>query len=423
MKIGFLGAGILGLPMAITFASRGHCVRVCDIDPRRMNFQWYPPHERGANGESLEAMAAQTDFAFGSHDDVISKSEIIFITVPTPSARNFDGTKPYPTSGVDYELSMLESALTRVVEGLEHVPVSNRIFAIVSTVVPGTIRRIVGKLPLWVSNKIAHTPAFSAVGNVVKDWLHPEFNLIGAADVEVGERLKSLFETINAAPTTVTTIENAELIKTSYNGYIGIKIGFANAVMELAHKTPGCDVDVVVDCLSLATKRLISTSYLRGGLGDGGGCHPKDNSALGALAGRLDLSYDPFGNNMTSRDQQTDWLASLIEAEVHRTDLPVWLLGTAFKANVSVEFGSPALLLLDAIERRGLTVFVHDPLVPGRDRLLPTTPAIFIMAVAHDGFAGFLAAPGSVVVDPHRRIAKMPGVRLVSIGRSELASE
>ena len=422
MKIGFLGVGILGLPMAITFASRGHCVRGYDADARRMNFDWYPAHERGVNGESLEVMAAGTDFAFASHEAVIAESEIIFITVPTPSIGTFEGTEPYPAGGVDYELAILRSELNAVADTVQHAPVANRIFAIVSTVVPGTLRTMIADLQAIEGMSFAHTPAFSAIGNVVKDWLNPEFNLIGASDSAVGERMRLLFQTVNFAPTFVTSIENAELIKTSYNGLIGIKIGFANAVMELAHKTPGCDVDQVIDCLSLATKRLISTSYLRGGLGDGGGCHPKDNAALGALAGRLDLSYDPFGNNMMSRDQQTEWLASLIEAEADHTKLTVWLMGTAFKANITVEFGSPAILLMRALERRGITVQIHDPWVPGRDHPLPTTPAIFVMAVAHDAFMDFIAPPGSVVIDPHRRTAQMPGVKLIPVGRNSTLS-
>lgn len=419
MKIGFLGVGILGLPMAITFASRGHQVRGYDADPQRMNLQWYPAHERGLNGESLAAMAASTDFAFAAQDLVIGHSEIIFVTVQTPSVGTYDGSSPFPDRGVDYELGLLRSVLASVVEAAERASTTERIVAIVSTILPGTLTALIAELPQDTGLKFAHTPAFSAIGTVVKDWLDPEFNLVGVFDYEIGERLRLLFQTINSAPTFVTTVENAELIKTSYNGFIGIKISFANAVMELAHKTPGCDVDQVVDCLNLATRRLISPRYLRGGLGDGGGCHPKDNSALAARAKQLELSYDPFGNNMVARDQQTEWLASLIEGECHRSSLPLWLLGTAFKANVAVEFGSPAVLLLGALERRGLQVQIHDPLVPGRDNPLPSAAAIFVLAVAHDAFAEFVAAPGSIVIDPCRRAGEMPGVRVVAIGRGE----
>lgn len=419
MQIGFLGMGILGLPMAITFASRGHKVRGYDINPERMDLQWYPTHERGLNGETLAAMVAPTDFAFAMPDEVIAESEIIFVTAQTPNVGTYDGSGPFADGGADYDLIMLRAALASAVESARRAPPAERVLAIVSTLVPGTLRALVAELPQVAGLKYAHTPAFSAVGNVVKDWLDPEFNLIGAFDTEVGERLRALFQTMNQSPMFVTTVENAELIKTSYNGFIGIKVGFANAVMELAHKTPGCDVDQVIDCLSLATRRLISSSYLRGGLGDGGGCHPKDNAALAALAKRLDLSYDPFGNNMVCRDQQTEWLASLIEAECRGNDLPLWLLGTAFKVNVAVEYGSPAILLSRALERRGLQVQLHDPLVPGRNHPLPRTAAIFVIAVAHDEFANFVAAPGSIVIDPCRRATAMPGVRIVAIGRGE----
>ena len=60
------------------------------------------------------------------------------------------------------------------------------------------------------------------------------------------------------------------------------------------------------------TKRLLSPAYLRGGMGDGGGCHPRDNIALSWLAREVDLSYDLFEALMVCRERQTEWLAELI---------------------------------------------------------------------------------------------------------------
>jgi UDPglucose 6-dehydrogenase len=59
-----------------------------------------------------------------------------------------------------------------------------------------------------------------------------------------------------------------------------MKIVFANTLMEICDSLPGCNVDQVTDALKLADKRLISPAYLSGGMGDGGGCHPRDNIAM-----------------------------------------------------------------------------------------------------------------------------------------------
>ena len=104
-----------------------------------------------------------------------------------------------------------------------------------------------------------------------------------------------------------TSIENAELIKVCYNTFISTKIALANTIMEICHATPGTNCDVVVDALGLASQRLISTAYLRGGMGDGGGCHPRDNIALSWYSQSKNLSYDWFGYIMETREAQVDF--------------------------------------------------------------------------------------------------------------------
>jgi len=417
MKIGFVGLGMLGLPMALVAASGGHQVRGYDSHPDRMNPGWYPDLERGRDGETLAALAARADFAFAPLDEVVAASEIIFLTVQTPSIGSYDGTGPFPAGGAEYNLRPVRQALAAIADAARRAPAMRRVLAVMSTVLPGTLRRLAHELPLPAELSLAHVPAFAAVGTYVRDILNPEFVLVGAFDAHAGERLETFFRTLTDAPVFVTGPENAELIKTSYNGYIGLKIGFANALMEVAHKTPGCDVDAVVDCLALATQRLISPRYLRGGLGDGGGCHPKENAALAALAQRLELSFDPFGSNMICRDRQSEWLAGLIEGECRANCLPLWLLGTAFKPNVSIETGSPALLLLAALHRRGLQPHIHDPLVPGRFNPPPAEPAIFVLGMPHELFNDFKAPPGSIIIDPWRRAVPTAGVRVVAVGR------
>ncbi len=419
MRVGFVGLGLLGLPMAVAIASRGHAVRGFDAQPQRMDVAWYPAPEYGPGQEPLATLAARVDFGFASLQAVVEHAEIIFVTVQTPNLGGYNGSGPYAEGGAQYDLRPLRLALEAVAGAAAHASAIPRVLAIVSTVLPGTVRELARSLPQDLGLSLAHTPAFSAVGTIMADLLDPEFVLIGALDATAGQRLQALYHSLTAAPMFVTTPENAELIKTSYNGYIGLKIGFANALMELSHKTPGCDVDEVVRCLSLATRRLHSPRYLAGGLGGGGGCHPKENAALAALAARVGLSFDPFGANLVNRDRQTSWLAGLVASEYRANPLPVWLLGTAFKANVAVEDGSPALLLHAALLRRGLSVQLHDPLVPGRDNPPPPIAAIFVLAVPHAAFEDFVAAPGSVVVDPWRRVQAAPGVRVLAVGRGE----
>jgi UDPglucose 6-dehydrogenase len=152
----------------------------------------------------------------------------------------------------------------------------------------------------------------------------------------------------------VTTIKTAELTKVAYNTFIGLKIAFGNTMMEICEKT-GADVDDLVDALSLATERVISPAYLRGGMGDGGGCHPRDNIALSWLARELGLSYDLFEALMICRERQTEWLADLIPAG------EVEIQGKAYKPGTNLTVGSPALLMASMLTERGIGFTHTDP--------------------------------------------------------------
>ena len=94
-------------------------------------------------------------------------------------------------------------------------------------------------------------------------------------------------------------------------------------------------------------------------MGDGGGCHPRDNIALSWLARELDLSYDWFEGIMLARERQTDWLADLVEEHHARrgfADRTVGIYGRAFKAGTNLTVGSPATLLANLLEERGFEV-------------------------------------------------------------------
>lgn len=151
------------------------------------------------------------------------------------------------------------------------------------------------------------------MGTVYNDITSPEFVLLGAHDAEAAVLVREFFKTIHEAPVFETTVENAELIKVSYNTFIGMKVAYANTIMELCHHLPNTNVDAVTAAISLAGKRLLSPAYLTGGMGDGGGCHPRDNIAMSWLAQKHGLSFNFFDSIMMAREKQTDFLADLIQ--------------------------------------------------------------------------------------------------------------
>lgn len=337
-----IGLGKLGLPVALAVEAAGHDVCGYDPSPAVQDYVAYrkiPYIEEGAQ-ELLDKSKMYADW---DPREIAAWADLIFVAVQTPHQLEYEGVTRLPDTRADFDYSHLRKAISSVWSA--EAPI-----VVISTVLPGTLER------LNVHEGILYNPFFIAMGTTIPDFRSPEFVLIGTDQVHPG-LLQEFYASIHDRPTFVTTIKTAELTKVAYNTFIGLKIAFGNSMMELCEKT-GADVDDLVDALSLATDRVISPAYLRGGMGDGGGCHPRDNIALSWLAREVGLSYDLFEALMICRERQTEWLADLIG------EGPVELQGKAYKPETDLTVGSPALLLASILEERGVEFSHTDPYVP-----------------------------------------------------------
>lgn len=350
MKVGFLGLGKLGLPVALATEAAGHDVAGYDPSPvvagiretRRL-----PYVEQDA-----QALLDGTRMQFMEPDELAGWADLIFVAVQTPHQPEFEGTTRLSDNRADFDYVYLADALRSVMNAT--CPI-----VVISTVLPGTIEKYFG--PKFLSpSQVLYNPFFIAMGTTIPDFRNPEFVLVGTDGAHPGI-LRDFYATIHDRPVFVTTVKTAELTKVAYNTFIGLKIAFANTMMELCEKT-GADVDDLVDALSLADRRLISPAYMRGGMGDGGGCHPRDNIALSWLAREVNLSYDLFGALMECRERQTEYLAGQIEFEEAMHYLAdVEVLGKAYKPNTALTVGSPSTLLANILTERGITFTHTDP--------------------------------------------------------------
>ena len=419
MNVGIVGLGKLGTPVALALALKGHDVMGYDIDPSRMQKESFPHRELGPNGEpSIEPLLRESTLRFGTLDEVVEHAEIIFVAVQTPHEAEYEGVTRLPDERVDFDYTWLRMAVGDVSQAIGRLG-RDRVVIVISTVLPGTIRREI--LPLVNDHvKLCYNPFFIAMGTTIQDFLNTEFVLFGMRDPEAAEKAKALYATLHDRPMYETSIENAELIKVAYNTYITMKVSFANVLMEICHKVDGCDVDGVTDALALGTQRLLSPRYMRGGMGDGGGCHPRDNIALSWLAREIDLSHDWFESIMITRERQTDWLADLMAEHHARRGFAgkrVGIYGKAFKAGTNLTVGSPATLLANLLRERGFEVEQYDPHVDG-DTSPFTEAGVYFVATRHDEFArpDFEYPAGSVVLDPWRFVPPRPDVEVIHIG-------
>lgn len=411
-----VGLGKLGLPCAYAMASRG--VTVYGHDPLVKGAP--PARVREAEAGYLETIQAAEDrMRFVALDAVVANCDVVFVAVQTPHEHRFEGVTPIPDERADFDYSYLRDAVSEIVREASKQTRMITV-AVISTVLPGTmdreIRPLLDKSPVT----LVYTPQFIAMGTTIDDFLYPEFVLLGG---DAAGKVDAVFEAVYGAvdgPRRVrTSVPNAELIKVAYNTFIGLKIAFANTLMEVCEKT-GCDVDEVTGALKLAHRRLISGAYLDGGMGDGGGCHPRDNIALSWLAGELDLSYDLFNAAMEAREQQAAWLAQMVIDHAAQRDLPIGILGTAYKPGSRIVTGSPALLVKSLLERFGASVSTYDPYVSQKDADAPViiAPHVLLVGCKHPEFTRLPIPTGSVVIDPFRYMPDRPGVKVVRLGQA-----
>jgi UDPglucose 6-dehydrogenase len=293
---------------------------------------------------------------------------------------------------------------------------TSKIVIIISTVLPGTIRREIKPL-LGPHTKLCYNPFFIAMGTTMQDFMFPEFVLFGVDDYEAANTAEKFYKTIHKSTFFKTTIENAELIKVIYNTYISTKIGFINTVMEMCHHLPNTNVDDVTNGLKLASKRIISDAYLTGGMGDGGGCHPRDNIALSWLAQKINLSTDWFENIMMQREKQSEWLRDLVLKNL--VNNKIFILGKSFKPETNILTGSPSILLLNLLKENNKEIKInsYDPFVDKEEPQFDK--ATYFIGTKHEVFKNYNFPDGSIVIDPFRYlINKNKSVRLIRIGNN-----
>lgn len=385
--VSIIGMGKLGLPVAVTMSQMGHKVYGYDADDEKMGLyrQSVPAsgsHEPGLGRDLGEALLNGLYLCDSVEEALSHEPEIVFVAVPTPSLP--DG---------QFDTSYVKVAIQEVVDNLR-VPA---VISVISTVLPMTIR---GEVATLVGdNPLVYNPSFIAMSSVVRDFKNPEFVMVGTRDGTPNDVVESFYRTIVPQETPILhmTWENAELVKVRYNTYIGFKILIANECMEVCHKIPHADCDVVSNALKMATKRVASGAYFKGGMGDGGECHPRDQRALAWQGLELGLSTNLNDYTTLARATQTEWLATLLR----EYGLPIVIMGKRFKARSNLTTDSASILLHDILKASGIESWFYDPQIGLTD--IPEGPCVFLASIDEDWVNLYPYPPFSVVVDVWRR--------------------
>jgi len=423
MKIGYIGAGKLGMPVAACVAQK-HDVLMHDADPS-VYLRWghYPFVEspKGTGHETINGlMEAVKDNVRFTHDlrDMRDR-DIIFVAVQTPHDPQYEGVTPLPETTADFNYRYLIEALGTLATALEGSG-RNHTVVVISTCLPGTYtREIKPKAMGWTNINLVYNPYFIAMGTVIPDYLDPEFILVGNDNGDVAD-LSAFYASFGLADRLrVMSITSAEATKVFYNTFISMKLSFANIVAEACEKV-GADCDDVMGAIKAAGKRLISPAYLTPGMGDSGGCHPRDGIALSHFAERYGMSFDFFGMLMEQREVQARRFARLMYEASRDSEIKnaLWpgIVGEAFKAHTNITTGSHAVLVANILrsEFGFLQVPAFDRFTNGQD---PTEPGVYLIGCAHDYIKTLTFPKGSIVIDPWGIVPDQAGVTVRRLGR------
>jgi len=364
MKIGFIGVGKLGKDAAEVMAAH-HFVEGYDVNkvsPSNFNMV-----------NSIEA--------------VCKDKELIFIAVPTPHHPDYDGSQP--TSHLepkDFNYGIVKSIL----EEINQYTTKEQLVILISTVLPGTIRREF--IPLVKNYRFIYNPYLIAMGTVKEDMINPEMVIIGTEDgsrTGDADKLTEFYGTFINPKTRceIGTWDDAEAIKIFYNTFISAKIGLVNMVMDVAEKNGNMNTDIVTGALERSTYRIMGPAYMKAGMGDGGACHPRDNIALRYMGEKYKLGYDLFESIMTAREVQARNLAKRLVELQDLYELPIIILGESYKPGVSYVDGSYSKLVGYYLENA-----VYDKI---------DEAAIYLLG--HRGVYNDTEFPsGSIILDPWR---------------------
>ena len=377
----------------------------------------------------LAQLIADTTGRLSATTDVASavlNSDVTFVVVPTPST---------PAGG--FSLEAISKAITRVAEGIRQKN-SYHLVVITSTVLPGSTRNSIQPLLEVEAGKrcgqamgLCYSPEFIALGTVIRDFLNPDLLLIGESDPTAGDLLEEIYSrTVDNSPVVSrTTFANAELAKLAINTFVTTKISFANLLAEICEQLPGADVDAVTRAVGSDSR--IGPKYLKGALGYGGPCFPRDNRALSHVAEELGITaHIPAA---------TDAVNSAIPARVARVIENNWpppanvlVLGASYKPESTVLEASQPLQVASLLSARGYRVTIHDPAVvvsgiysdSSTIRITDAPTSAFaeadVIVLAHPSRAHLdrlsEARVGALIIDPWRAVDS-GGFQTVSLGR------
>lgn len=354
--LGVIGLGYVGLPLAAAAAGSGVRVRGFDVDPNVVDgVNRGRSHVRDVSGETVAGLVERDLLAATTDMSGLDDCDAVAICVPTPLSKTRDP-----------DISHVLAATEAVCAALGH----GQLIVLESTTYPGTTREVV--LPILLASGLevgkdfflCFSPERVDPGNDVWKTGNTPRIIGGVTDrcTEVGAGFYSRFVD-RMVP--VSSAEAAELTKILENAFRAVNIGLVNEMALIADRL-GLDIWEVI---AAADTKPFGFMKFTPGPGLGGHCLPVDPHYLSWKMRTMDYRTRFIEMASKINAEMPTFVAGKVREALNGVRKPVsgsrvLLLGVAYKRDVGDVRESPAMDILDHLERDGAEVFYHDPHVP-----------------------------------------------------------
>jgi UDPglucose 6-dehydrogenase len=352
VNISVIGTGYVGLVVGACLAETGNSVCCADIDKKkidRLKKNDIPIYEPGLEplverNQKEKRLSFTTDLS-----EAIGSADVVFIAVGTPPGE--DGA-----ADLKYVLQVAE---------LIGRHMTKEIVVVTKSTVPvgsaAKVKAVVAKSAKFPFH-VCSNPEFLKEGTAVEDFMRPDRVVLGVDSAHARRVMSDIYAPFvrTGKPVLLMDISSAEMTKYAANGMLATRISFMNEIANLCDKV-GANVDFVRR--GIGSDSRIGQSFLFPGPGYGGSCFPKDVKALVRMGAESGVPLDVLAAVESANERQKTVLLTKIRSALGEKlagrRVAVW--GLAFKAGTDDLREAPALTLIEALLKEGVSVCAHDP--------------------------------------------------------------
>ena len=352
--IGIVGLGYVGLPLVREYSRKKFKVIGIDIDKKKVDYL-----KKGksyiksiANSEVREFL--KNNFEATHRNEIIKKCDVVIYCLPTPLDKNKGPDMSYIDNTLKASSKFFKKGQLLILE---------------STTYPGTTEEYF--LPILNQRKfkvgkdifLGYSPEREDPGN--KQYsINQISKVVSGYSLKCKQLVKSLYQSVVKETVEVSSIKSAEMTKLLENIYRCVNIGLVNELKLICEKM-SMDIFDIVDA---AKSKPFGFQAFYPGPGLGGHCIPIDPYILSWKAKEfgIDTKFIELAGQIN--ESMPDYVIQNLQDKLGQKNKTlhnskVLILGVAYKKNVDDIRESPALKIIELLEKKKVKISYSDPFV------------------------------------------------------------